>query len=103
MKDTATAQATLARLARTASFWLTRVHRTAIKGAERACRRATSHQCPGDSPGWRLERITSPRFPAPQARGGHESRALQVVGRHTLSPPARRCTTSLKWSAGDAH
>ncbi len=65
---------------------LTRTQRTAIKADERARWRATSQQCPGASPGRRLERITSPRFLAPQARGGHESRASQVVGRRALSP-----------------
>jgi hypothetical protein len=77
---------------------LTSQRRTVIKAAERARWRATSQQCPGASPGRRLERITSPRFLAPQARGGHESRASQVVGRRALSPasafavgPLNRC------------
>ena len=65
---------------------LTRRQRAVIKATERARRRATSQQCPGASPGRRLERITSPRFLAPQARGGHESRASQVVARRVLSP-----------------
>ncbi len=66
--------------------WLTRTRRSAIRNTERARWRATSQQCPGASPGRRIERITSPRFPAPKARGGHESRASQVVGLRALSP-----------------
>ena len=66
--------------------WLTRTRRSAIRKTERARWRATSQQCPGASPGRRIERITSPRFPAPKARGGHESRASQVVGLRALSP-----------------
>jgi hypothetical protein len=83
---------------------LTRTQHAVIKAGERVRWHATSQQCPGASPGRRLERITSPRFPAPKTRGGHESRALQVVGRRALSP-APRFTASwdLDRRPGGAH
>ena len=69
----------------------------AIKTSERARRRATSQQCPGVSPGRRLERMTSPRFPA-DTRGGHESKASQVVAWRALSPMlSMACGSEQPW------
>jgi hypothetical protein len=52
---------------------LTRARCAAIKAGERAAPLATSQQCPGASPGRRIERITSPRLPS-------------LTGRDAMSP-----------------
>ena len=73
----------------------------AIKAAGRAAVTATSQQVPGVSPGWRDERITSPRLPARHARGDHETRASQVVGRSALPSraPGMSAASSRRQSA----
>ena len=53
-------------------------------------RHATSHWCRGVSPRRRITHITSPRLPAYETPGGHESRAAQVVVRRPSSPVIRR-------------
>ena len=73
--------------------WLTSPAPAAIKAPGRAAVPATSQQVPGASPGRRVERITSPRLPARHARGDHETRASQVVGRSVLPPLASRTWT----------
>lgn len=42
-------------------------------------RPAASHLFPGAAPGWPIVPTTSPRFPAYETPGGHESKALQVA------------------------
>lgn len=65
----------------------------------RVWRSATSRMCCGVSPQWNAVPITSPRSPAYETPGSHESKASQVDRRRTrLSFTYRQTARRFRWA-----